>query len=344
MFIWYNLSIIKNIKKERKFMNVKEILINKLSLSDGEYISGAELARQIGVSRNAVWKAVKSLENDGYIIESVTSKGYRLTPQSNRLSAEIITAKLTAKKLGKRIIILDKTDSTNNYAKNIAVKGAVHGTVVIADTQTAGKGRLGRNFVSPSGMGLYMSVIIRPTFNIDVAALITSAAAVASAEAVEKLCGNDVRIKWVNDLYMNERKICGILTEASMGLEISSPDYVVIGIGINVRKFAFDDELGKRVSSIETETGKIINRNELCATVLDRLEYYMDNLEKRIHIDEYKRREFLTGNIITASIGTEKIVGRAVGIDDNANLIIETENGGRRNLSSGEANLVRIKN
>ncbi len=325
-------------------MNVKEILINRLSLSDGEYISGAELARQIGVSRNAVWKAVKSLENDGYIIESVTSKGYRIASQSNKLSAEIITSKLTAKKLGKRIIILDKTDSTNNYAKNIAAKGAVHGTVVVADTQTAGKGRLGRNFVSPFGMGLYMSVIIRPTFSIDVAALITSAAAVASAEAVEKLCGNDVHIKWVNDLYMNGRKICGILTEASMGLEISSPDYVVIGIGINVRKFEFDDELGKRVSSIETETGKIINRNELCALVLDRLEYYMYNLEKRSHIDEYKRRELLTGNIITASIGTEKIMGRAVGIDDNANLIIETENGGRRNLSSGEANLVRIKN
>lgn len=325
-------------------MNVKEILINRLSLSDGEYISGAELARQIGVSRNAVWKAVKSLENDGYIIESVTSKGYRIASQSNKLSAEIITSKLNAKKLGKRIIILDKTDSTNNYAKNIAAKGAVHGTVVVADTQTAGKGRLGRNFVSPFGMGLYMSVIIRPTFSIDVAALITSAAAVASAEAVEKLCGNDVHIKWVNDLYMNGRKICGILTEASMGLEISSPDYVVIGIGINVRKFEFDDELGKRVSSIETETGKIINRNELCALVLDRLEYYMDNLEKRSHIDEYKRRELLTGNIITASIGTEKIMGRAVGIDDNANLIIETENGGRRNLSSGEANLVRIKN
>ncbi len=325
-------------------MNVKEILINRLSLSDGEYISGAELARQIGVSRNAVWKAVKSLENDGYIIESVTSKGYRIASQSNKLSVEIITSKLNAKKLGKRIIILDKTDSTNNYAKNIAAKGAVHGTVVVADTQTAGKGRLGRNFVSPFGMGLYMSVIIRPTFSIDVAALITSAAAVASAEAVEKLCGNDVHIKWVNDLYMNGRKICGILTEASMGLEISSPDYVVIGIGINVRKFEFDDELGKRVSSIETETGKIINRNELCALVLDRLEYYIYNLEKRSHIDEYKRRELLTGNIITASIGTEKIMGRAVGIDDNANLIIETENGGRRNLSSGEANLVRIKN
>lgn len=325
-------------------MNVKEILINRLSLSDGEYISGAELARQIGVSRNAVWKAVRALENDGYIIESITSKGYRLAPYSNRLSAEIITAKLTAKKLGKRIIILDKTDSTNNYAKDIALKGAVNGTVVIADTQTAGKGRLGRNFVSPSGMGLYMSVIIRPTFSIDVAALITSVAAVASAEAVEKLCGSDVRIKWVNDLYMNGRKICGILTEASMGLEISSPDYVVVGIGINVREFAFDDELSKRVSSIETETGRIIDRNELCALILDRLEYYIDNLEKRSHIDEYKRRELLTGNIITASIGTERIAGRAVGIDENANLIIETENGKRRNLSSGEANLVRIKN
>lgn len=324
-------------------MNVKEIVISKLSMSGSEYISGAELARQIGVSRSAVWKAVKALENDGYIIESVTAKGYRLAPQSNKLSAEIISANLTARELGKKIIILDKTDSTNNYAKEIASKGAVHGTVVIADTQTAGKGRLGRSFVSPSGKGLYMSVIIRPKFSTDIAVLITSAVAVASAEAVEKLCGNDVGIKWVNDLYMNGRKICGILTEASMGLEINSPDYIVIGIGINVRESIFDDELSRRITSVEAETHKIIDRNELCAVILDRLEYYTDNLENRSHLDEYKRRELLTGNIITANIGNEKITGRAIGIDENANLIIESENGKRRNLSSGEANLVRIK-
>lgn len=325
-------------------MNVKEIVISKLSMSGSEYISGAELARQIGVSRNAVWKAIKVLENEGYIIESVKAKGYRLAPQSNKLSAEIISANLTAQELGKKIIILDKIDSTNNYAKEIASKGAVNGTVVIADTQTAGKGRLGRSFVSPSGKGLYMSVIIRPKFSTDIAVLITSAVAVASAEAVEKICGNDVQIKWVNDLYMNGRKICGILTEASMGMEINSPDYIVIGIGINVRESIFDDELSKRVSSIETETHKIIDRNELCALLLERLEYYTDNLENRCHLDEYKRRELLTGNIITANVGTEKITGRAIGVDENANLIIESESGEIRNLSSGEANLVRIKN
>ncbi|MDE5853516.1 MAG: biotin--[acetyl-CoA-carboxylase] ligase [Ruminococcus sp.] len=325
-------------------MNVKEIVISKLSMSGSEYISGAELARQIGVSRNAVWKAIKVLENEGYIIESVKAKGYRLSPQSNKLSAEIISANLTARELGKKIIILDKIDSTNNYAKEIASKGAVNGTVVIADTQTAGKGRLGRSFVSPSGKGLYMSVIIRPKFSTDIAVLITSAVAVASAEAVEKICGNNVQIKWVNDLYMNGQKICGILTEASMGMEINSPDYIVIGIGINVRESIFDDELSKRVSSIETETHKIIDRNELCALLLERLEYYTDNLENRCHLDEYKRRELLTGNIITANVGTEKITGRAIGVDENANLIIESESGEIRNLSSGEANLVRIKN
>ncbi|MDE7105123.1 MAG: biotin--[acetyl-CoA-carboxylase] ligase [Ruminococcus sp.] len=324
-------------------MNVKEIVISKLSMSGSEYISGAELARQIGVSRNAVWKAIKVLENEGYIIESVKAKGYRLSPQSNKLSAEIISANLTARELGKKIIILDKIDSTNNYAKEIASKGAVNGTVVIADTQTAGKGRLGRSFVSPSGKGLYMSVIIRPKFSMDIAVLITSAVAVASAEAVEKICGNNVQIKWVNDLYMNGQKICGILTEASMGMEINSPDYIVIGIGINVRESIFDDELSKRVSSIETETHKIIDRNELCALLLERLEYYTDNLENRCHLDEYKRRELLTGNIITANVGTEKITGRAIGVDENANLIIESESGEIRNLSSGEDNLVRIK-
>lgn len=324
-------------------MNVKNTLISRLAQARGEFISGAELSRQLEVSRNAVWKAVKALEADGYAIESVTAKGYRLSEQNTRLSAEIISAENTAATLGENIIVLPETSSTNTYAKALAAEGAAHGTVVAADTQTGGKGRLGRRFESPSGKGLYMSVIIRPKFDISYAPLITSVAAVSAAEAVEKLCGCPVDVKWVNDLYMNGRKICGILTEASLNLEMNAPDYAVIGIGINVLHSEFSDELKQRVTTVEDESGKIIDRNRLCGALLGRLEYYLNLIETRGHLEEYRRREMLTGNMITANIGSETIVGRALGVDDNANLIVKLDNGTLKNLISGEANLCRIQ-
>ena len=326
-------------------MNVKSALIKTLAENNGDFISGAALAEQLGVSRNAVWKAVKALEAEGYAIESVTSKGYRMSADNNRLSAGFISSKLETESLGRNIIVYDEIDSTNNEAKKRAAAGEPHGTAVIADRQTMGKGRLGRSFVSPPGTGVYMSVIIRPELSAENAGLITSAAAVAAAEAVEKLCRQKVMIKWVNDLYLNDKKICGILTEASMGLEMKALDYAVIGIGINVRsvRTLFDEELSLRASSIEDETGIRADRNELCAELLNRLEYWLSSIEQREFLHEYRRREYLTGKLITANVGNSTIVGSAVGIDNNANLMIELPSGEIRHLNSGEANLCRVK-
>jgi len=326
-------------------MNVKEALIKTLAENNGEYISGAALAEQLGVSRNAVWKAVKALEAEGYAIESVTSKGYRMSADNNRISAGFISSKLETESLGRNIILFDEIDSTNNEAKKIAAAGETHGTVVIADRQTMGKGRMGRSFVSPAGTGVYMSVIIRPDISVESAGLITSAAAVAAAEAVEKVCGQKIMIKWVNDLYLNDKKICGILTEASMGLEMKALDYAVIGIGINVRSVRgmFDEELSSRASSIEDETGVRPDRNVLCAEILNRLEFWLSSIERRDFLHEYRRREYLTGKLITANVGNSSIVGSAVGIDNNANLMIELPGGEIKHLNSGEANLCRVK-
>ncbi|MCQ2489964.1 MAG: biotin--[acetyl-CoA-carboxylase] ligase [Ruminococcus sp.] len=325
-------------------MNVKESLLKAFAEADGRYISGTMLAEQLGVSRNAVWKAVKSLESEGYIIDSVTAKGYRLSGASNCLSEQLISAKVNASVLGSRIIVLDETDSTNNYAKGAIENGTENGTVIVADRQTAGKGRMGRSFISPSGTGLYMSVILRPEFSIQTAPLITSAVAVAAAEAIESLCKADVRIKWVNDLYLNGKKIAGILTEASVNMEMRALDIAVIGIGINVRSIGdrFDEELRQRASSIQDECGAVLDRNALCAAVINHLDVHLSKIENREYLREYRRRELLTGNLITANVGSETFVGKAVGIDRNANLMIETENGTVRSLSSGEANLCRI--
>jgi len=189
-----------------------------------------------------------------------------------------------------------------------------------------------------------MSVVLHPEFSMNTAPLITSAAAVATAEAIESLCKADVKIKWVNDLYINGRKIVGILTEASVDMEMRSLDIAVIGIGINVRRVgdSFDEELAARATSIEDETGIALDRNELCAAVINYLDAYLGKIENREYLREYRRREMLTGNMITANVGNETLTGKAVGIDRNANLMVEMENGIVRSLSSGEANLCRI--
>ena len=260
-----------------------------------------------------------------------------------RLSAEAVRSGLDSTDTERKIIVLDETDSTNNEAKKLAAEGAVHGTVVIADSQTAGRGRLDRQFVSPAGKGLYMSIIIRPESDIKFAPMITSAAAVAAAIAVENICGSEVQIKWVNDLYMNGKKICGILTEAAVNTDGKSLEYVIVGIGINVRSISdeLDDELKLRASSIEDETGKILDRNVLCAAVLNELDTWLGKIEDRSYITEYRQREFLTGKRIIAESGGKIITGTAVGIDRNANLMVELPNGDIINLNSGEANLLK---
>ncbi|MBO7473264.1 MAG: biotin--[acetyl-CoA-carboxylase] ligase [Ruminococcus sp.] len=327
-------------------MNVRSALLATLAGAGGDYISGAALAEKLGVSRNAVWKAVKSLEAEGFSISSITSKGYKLNEDNNRLSADLILPLLNTKEIGRNIKVFDEVDSTNNVVRELETEKAPHGTSVVANRQTAGKGRIGRHFVSPPGVGLYLSVLVRPNFDLHFAPMITAATACAAAEAIEELCGSNVMIKWVNDLYMNGKKICGILTEASLGLEMRVLDCATIGIGINVHSIGdlFDAELKKTATSIEDETGIRLDRNRLCAGILNRLEIYLGKISDRSFLREYRERELLTGNMITAVVGTEKLIGEALGIDDNANLIIRLPYGEIKYLSSGEANLCRIVN
>ncbi|MBO5572010.1 MAG: biotin--[acetyl-CoA-carboxylase] ligase [Ruminococcus sp.] len=326
-------------------MNIKQTLLNTLAEADGGYISGAAIAEKLGVSRNAVWKTVKALEADGFVIESVTSKGYRLSADSNRISADLIAPLLTTKEIGRNMQVFSEIGSTNTAAKKLASERVANGTVIIADKQTEGRGRMGRSFESPSGTGIYMSLVLYPKFGLECAPLITSAAACAVAEAIDEVCGCDVSIKWVNDLYLNGRKICGILTEASLGLEMKNLDHAVIGIGVNVRSVRnlFGEELGNIATSIEDETGVKADRNVLCGAMLNKLEHYLGMVESREFLNEYRRRELLTGNTITANVGGNTLTGMAMGIDDNANLIIKLPDGKLKKLGSGEASLCRVK-
>ena len=307
-------------------------------LGTGETVEGARLARELGVSRNAVWKVMNSLRQNGYEIEAVTNRGYRLLSAPDRLNAAEIRRWLTAKEIGRELEIHEQLDSTNNRAKILAAAGARHGTTVIADSQTGGRGRLGRSFFSPEHSGVYLTVILRPDCAPERATLLTSLAAVAAARAVEKVSDADVKIKWVNDLYLNDKKICGILTEAGFGMEAGRLEYAVTGIGINVNRMVFPPDLRETATSIGNETGISPDRNRLIAEILNELDALYGDLETGAFLEESRRRSNVTGRTVTVIEGGRQYPARAVEIDDQGRLVIET-GAGRTCLNYGEVSL-----
>ena len=317
-------------------MTVREKALELLTA--GGTVEGAKLARELGVSRNAVWKVMNSLRQGGYEIEAVTNRGYRLVSAPDRLSAAEIRWWLTGTGVGRELEIHDLLDSTNNRAKALAAAGAAHGTAVIADSQSGGKGRLGRSFFSPEHSGIYLTVILRPDCAPDRAGLLTSLAAVAAARAVEKVSGADVRIKWVNDLYLNGKKICGILTEGGLGLEAGRLEYAVVGIGINVNRMEFPPELREIATSVGNETGTSPDRNRLIAEILNELDALYGDLETGAFLEESRRRSNVIGREVTVIEGGKKYPARAVDIDGQGRLVIETEEG-RTCLNYGEVSL-----
>ncbi len=322
-------------------MTTKEKVLGVL-LESGGFVSGETLAERLGISRNSVWKAVTSLRSDGFEIEAVTNKGYILSSEGTALSEPVIR-KYLPENDSRSIYIFDTIDSTNNYAKKLASEGAGNGTLVTADMQTAGRGRLGRSFCSPAGGSIYMSVILRPKTDMQSSQLITSCIAAAAADAVDRVCGTDVKIKWVNDLYLNGKKICGILTEAAINFESGGLDYAVAGIGINLRsvKESFPEELLKIASSVEDETGNLPGRCRLIAEILKNIDSYMQNIEKKAFLEEYRRRSFITGMRVAVSKYDEERTATALGISDNAGLIVKYDDGTEEVLNSGEARIIK---
>ena len=212
-------------------MSVKANVLEALEQADGKYISGNQLARETGVSRNMIWKIIGQLKAEGYCVEAVTNLGYRLiTENSDAVNEAEIQKYLDTESLGRKLEVYTETDSTNNRAKFLAVnENAPDGTLIIAEKQTNGRGRMGRTFESPLGSGIYFTVVLRRHFEMQSAPLITSCVAVAVTEAIEKLSGADTKIKWVNDIFINNRKVGGILTEAGMNFETRQLDYAVVG-------------------------------------------------------------------------------------------------------------------
>ncbi|NLJ57951.1 MAG: biotin--[acetyl-CoA-carboxylase] ligase [Tissierellia bacterium] len=321
-------------------MTVKNKVLHILESNKGKYISGQNLADLLLVSRTAIWKAIKSLKDEGYPISSAANKGYILSPDSDLLSSEGIRLHLREEFKTIPISFYKSIESTNSEAKLIAVQQAEHGTVIVAEEQTKGRGRFGRDFFSPADSGIYMSIIIKPELNIENSVLVTTAAAVAVCRAIEKLTYQVAKIKWVNDIFVNDKKVCGILTEAVTNFESGMMDSVIVGIGINVKtkKEVFPVELQTTAGSILSHKDNSI-RNQLAAEIINNLLIISKNLEERKFLEEYKERSMILNEHILYSKDNQWHKGYAIDIDEYGGLVIFTADKQKITLNSGEVSI-----
>ena len=319
-------------------MSVREKVLYMLSQAQGS-LSGESMAEELGVSRAAVWKAIGCLREEGYVIEASANRGYRLRDAENVLTEEGIRRWLVRGDVP--VEVHGGIDSTNLRAKALAAQGAPHGTLVTADSQTMGRGRFGRKFHSIPGCGLYMSLILRPRMPAEEAVKVTVLAAVAAAQALEQLADMKVQIKWVNDLYAGGRKLAGILTEAGMDFESGYLDYCVVGIGVNLRRVEYPEEIRQIATSVEEQCGERIPRCRLAAEIVNRLEKMLEQPDTSPFFMEYRERSNVVGHAVTVLRGDERYDAQALAIDDDGGLVVETEHGAEI-LRSGEVSL-RVK-
>lgn len=318
----------------------RDEVLKALLESAGGYLSGAELAERLSLSRTAVWKAIRQLRAEGCEIEARHSLGYCLRSAGDVLSAEGIARYLRHRELELRVY---KTiDSTNTALKAMAAAGAEAGLALVAEEQILGRGRMGRSFYSPAGSGLYLSLLLRPTLPAAQAVRLTACAAVAVAETIEALSGRETAIKWVNDVYMGGRKVCGILTEASVDCECGTLRYAVVGIGVNLRspEGDFPEDLrsiaGAAFDGIETPE----LRCRLAAGILDRLSDYAERPDDPAVFEGYRRRSLVLGraiNILAPGKAPEPAV--AVALGEDYSLRVRLPDGSLRSLSSGEVSV-----
>ncbi len=317
-------------------MDTKSRILEILISSAGASVSGADMARELGISRNAVCKAVAALKKEGWDIKSATNRGYTLTATDLLDPTEI--EELLPHLPQVKVKYFESIDSTNDQARQMAAAGADDGTVVLAVTQSRGRGRKGREFYSPSGSGIYLSLVLRPKFSAEKSLLITVAAAVAVAKALDKTCGTDAKIKWVNDVYCRGKKVCGILTEAAMNVETGGLDWAVLGVGINVYepKGGFAPEI--RHIAAAAHVGDICPglKNNVTAQFLSEFYELYGRIESADFMAEYRRRSNVIGTDITVWRGNEVFDARALDIDTNGGLVIALADGSTQVLQSGE--------
>lgn len=319
---------------------MKEEILRLLRSADG-YISGQELCNRFGVSRTAVWKAINQLKEAGYEIEAQQNKGYRLMAAPDLMTQAEIKSLLHTDWVAKEVLYFDTIDSTNTKAQELAEKGYPSGTLVVADKQESGKGRRGRSWVSPSGTGIFMTLMIKPDINPNNASMLTLVAALAVAKAITSVTGEEAMIKWPNDIVVNGKKVCGILTE--MNAQFDYINHIVVGIGINVHNESFPEEISQMASSLMIEAGgKRFHRAQIIAETMSYFEQYYDTFLKTQDLSalvrEYDKLLVNRNKSVRVLDPKEPFDGKAMGITSKGELIVDTWES-RKLVSSGEVSV-----
>ncbi len=309
---------------------MKNKIIEILKENKNKLITGSYIANKLNITRSYVSKVILTLIDEGYQIENISRSGYIYKSNNKILDKDFIERNIC-----KEVILFDEIDSTNNYLKKLAKDKKQNDVLVIANHQTNGRGRLGRTFISDKTSGIYMSLLIRPNISISDAKKITCLTAVAINKAINELTGLDSKIKWVNDIYINNKKVCGILTEAQTSIEEGIIDYIIIGIGINVYKREFDESIKNIATSIEDE-GSIISRNDLIITIVNNIDNYINNFSNEIYMKEYQNSSCIINKEVELNIRGNAFKATVLRINDDGELVVRTFDNKELVVYSGE--------
>lgn len=317
-------------------------ILTMLRQTDG-YVSGQELCRRFGVSRTAVWKIINGLKEQGYEIDSLPHKGYRLNGIPDILSESEIVSRMETKWLGRKVVYFQETDSTNTQAKRLAEEGAESGTLVVADMQSAGKGRRGRSWQQRPGTMVSMTFILKPEFAPDRASMLTLLAAHSVAKAIENMTELSALIKWPNDIVIHKKKVVGILTEMSLSLEQDSIHYVVVGIGINTNISAFSEEIQDIATSLYLESGKKVNRGGLIAEVMKCFEkdyeLFLEKEDLSGILEDYNAHLAGKGREVRVLDPKGEYEGISLGVNRTGELLVQRADGSTVNVYAGEVSV-----
>lgn len=319
---------------------MKKAVLEALKNSKEQYVSGEELSQALGVSRTMVWKIIKNLREEGYIIESSSRKGYQLLENKDYLSQAELELILKKQEWISKGYFFESIDSTNTYGKKLALETLEAPLLIVANEQTAGRGRLGRQWYSKSGDGLWMSLILRPNISPQESFTTTLIAAVAVAKAIRNLYGLEAGIKWPNDIIVNRQKICGILSE--MSIEWQTVNYIVVGIGINANHDAFPEDIQLIATSLKLQTGALVERHRLLNEILEQFGYYFkaftDDVIYEELINQYRQYSVTIGHRVRV-IGKEEKLGLALDINKAGELHVQFDDGTVEDVYHGEVSV-----
>ena len=322
-------------------MNKNSSVLKILEYNKGNFVSGELLADKLGVSRNYIWKIIENLKKSGYLITSQTNKGYRLD-DNNKINSFAIEKHV--KTAGLKIIYEEACVSTNTMLKNLAESGETSTTVLISGTQTGGRGRMGRTFFSPSETGLYISFLLHPALTAEKSLVITTAAAVAVCRVLKKYTVGKIGIKWVNDILIDSKKVCGILTEASVDVESGYLKYAVLGIGVNIfmPELGFPAEIASTASCVLSEPPDAGKKCKIAAEIIDSFFNIYPNLQKNSFLDEYRYLSVAIGKSVYLLNGDIKDEATVIAVNDDYSLTVLLDSGEKKTVNSGEIS-IRIK-